>query len=775
MGRLNDYREGSTGRENQHEIKFVDKQVTHSELRKSYLTKKSRGTPMKMLIAQEMRKETVSSKEQPNVVARLMGLDDVPSHKNYKPAEYNYLEKSRKDVFDVWQERPRANSLKSLSVGKELYMDIQNDMRMALVREKFMEAKRLAKSDKLLESKEFLNAVEVLSSNRDLFLKCLEGPNSLFSKQFEEPKSSRTSTISMLKPSKSSYGKQSFPVKQPTRIVILKPNPLNQNKASNYDFDHFSDGVASTKSVHKTNGSAHHMKEKHSSRRDESLLSSSALSSGYVGDESSFNRSEIESKLSDSNTSRHSSDYSNRFGSPYSSSSYSRVFSSPEPSVIREAKKRLSERLSMLASSVNEEQSRKSLGTIGEMLANREVEVGRSFECEDHFHTATSQDSSSICQSMVPNINLSRSRSVPLSSDYGLNWDDDSSQAKKTSVTRKIKELKFLKLSFKSKLSSMFSPKSKKDGRNRSVTSTRMNSIEFSGEVNDQTLNSFAISGSESCHPVSSEEESTYAPSPASAITKPKQDGSFTEANCLEKPSTTSEISESQNEPSPTSILLASFESDISNDTSFSEPLDSKDSTTQADTNAHTSSWGGTSFEASLSDTSDDTSFFVHTILSASGLESKKLIDIFTNRFSVRSPLDPDLLNEYQETKDDYDNNSWEMHSNKKFIFDCINYALIEMSGYAFSSAYRCSNRVCCANRPRFKVDALIVDEVWLLINSWISNEHCEIEDYGMIVDRLLRNEVNGCRWSDLMHYEVDEMITKMSEEVLSELIAELF
>ncbi|KAF5959438.1 hypothetical protein HYC85_000647 [Camellia sinensis] len=52
---------------------------------------------------------------------------------------------------------------------------------MALVRQKFIEAKRLATDEKLRQSKQFQDVLEVLSSNKDLFVKFLQEPNSLFS------------------------------------------------------------------------------------------------------------------------------------------------------------------------------------------------------------------------------------------------------------------------------------------------------------------------------------------------------------------------------------------------------------------------------------------------------------------------------------------------------------------------------------------------------------------------------------------------------------------
>eukprot|EP01018_Ginkgo_biloba_P033015 Gb_27743 [translate_table: standard] len=61
-----------------------------------------------------------------------------------------------------------------------------DEAKMSLVREKFIDAKHLATDEKLQQSKEFLDALEVLQSNKDLFLKFLQEPNSLFAKHLQD-------------------------------------------------------------------------------------------------------------------------------------------------------------------------------------------------------------------------------------------------------------------------------------------------------------------------------------------------------------------------------------------------------------------------------------------------------------------------------------------------------------------------------------------------------------------------------------------------------------
>ncbi|EPS67988.1 hypothetical protein M569_06785, partial [Genlisea aurea] len=73
-------------------------------------------------------------------------------------------------------------------------------------REKFSEAKRLSMDGKLRQSKQFQDALEVLSSNKDLFLKCLQEPDSIFSEHLggwlSVPPPPDTRRITVLLPSK---------------------------------------------------------------------------------------------------------------------------------------------------------------------------------------------------------------------------------------------------------------------------------------------------------------------------------------------------------------------------------------------------------------------------------------------------------------------------------------------------------------------------------------------------------------------------------------------
>ncbi|KAK9289978.1 hypothetical protein L1049_008140 [Liquidambar formosana] len=171
------------------------------------------GTPMKKLLADEMSKESESKRRSPSVIARLMGLDGLPSqqpaHKQQKrlsencqqrtasvgfqrsdaPYEGRSFRKSSKeqqefkDVFEVL-ETPKVES-GSYTLQRTVNSKL-TEAEMAFIRQKFMDVKRLSTDEKLQDSKEFHDALEVLDSNKDLLLKFLQEPDSMFTKHLHD-------------------------------------------------------------------------------------------------------------------------------------------------------------------------------------------------------------------------------------------------------------------------------------------------------------------------------------------------------------------------------------------------------------------------------------------------------------------------------------------------------------------------------------------------------------------------------------------------------------
>lgn len=527
-----------------------------SDLRRSASSKVS-GTPMKKLIAREMSKEVEPKQSPTNVVAKLMGLETLPQtatqrskSRSYSHSSLNhpvmdddevhkYQELSReyKDVYEMWQSPQKASRSRDSSPRKGRYDESAATER--LVRQKFAEAKRLVTDDSLHQSKEFQEALEVLSSNKDLFVKLLQESNS-FSQQLSQtvPTQSEAKRITVLRPSKAveterfvvqgrknkqvkksassssgwgNRGAEERPV-QPTRIVVLKPSlgkSLDMKGVSSSSpstprgvvpnggyFDESGD-VDQSKEVAKEimmqvrenlMGGHHHRNE---------TQCSSVLSNGYNGDDSSFNKSDNEDpvgNLSDSEimspVSRHSWDCPNRFESPFSPSSFSRASFSPESSVCREAKKRLSERWALMSVTRSggtqpHKHVPRSSSTLGEMLALSETKVtsGSSYEeivPETRVSTSCITTHLNQVEMAGDSLNiLARSKSV--------------SDVSKAQLPQELTETGSLKSSWK--VSNLFSFKNKKASKEKRDTS------QYSRSISQLATPSSATLPSEDCLP----------------------------------------------------------------------------------------------------------------------------------------------------------------------------------------------------------------------------------------------------------------------------------
>ncbi|OVA18260.1 Protein of unknown function DUF3741 [Macleaya cordata] len=178
-------------------------------------SKQAGGTLIKKLLAEELSKEMESRRRPPSVIARLMGLDALPPQqpiqKQQKKFSENYLKRTAsigfveknsshegrsfrmnkkepqefKDVFEVL-ESSHAGKQGNPSAPKETVNSKVSESKMEFIRQKFMDVKRLSTDEKLQHSKEFHDALEVLDSNKDLLLKFLQEPDSLFTKHLHD-------------------------------------------------------------------------------------------------------------------------------------------------------------------------------------------------------------------------------------------------------------------------------------------------------------------------------------------------------------------------------------------------------------------------------------------------------------------------------------------------------------------------------------------------------------------------------------------------------------
>ncbi|XP_021722119.1 uncharacterized protein LOC110689659 isoform X2 [Chenopodium quinoa] len=910
----------------------MEDKVMVSDLRRSSSNRKTNGTPVKILIAQEMSKDLEFKQKPPNVVAKLMGLDVIPqqqpdfapqriqsrgyyrtSHSEipvgYWQEEHDFLNKQidseaypyrdqdeYKDIYEIWQQSQRTNCRRDKSPQKGRFAENVNEKKLALIRQKFMEAKRLSTDEKLRQTKEFQEALDVLSSNGDLFLKVLQEPNSLFSQQFiigeSISPSPETKRITVLRPSKmvgddkfdapakrnekqvkkqvslnqvnawdnqhrgfpptiSSWKVSDSPPIQPTRIVVLKPSPAKANEPkavisstpssprvlpSESFFEEPEDEEArEAREVAKE--ITQQMRENLAGhRRDETLLSS-VFSNGYTGDESSFEKSENEfaaENISDSEvmspTSRHSWDYVNRFGSPFSSSSFSRASYSPESSVCREAKKRLSERWAMMASHGNNNNNhdqrhiRRSSSTLGEMLALSEIKNSEICEVEDNNKDQDPRGSTSClnsnmdareCGSDSPK-NLLRSKSVPVSSTaYGerLNVDVTSPAHCKGDFSKEIMKAKASKTSFTGKVTSLFFSRNKKSRKEKSSKSLSNDESQLAAA---ETPGFLAPPGR------TSNDHSEGVLSPTLQLhrgpvmtnlsdTRLGQGVSSQQGFAVSQPGAPVTQGENQEQPSPISVLEAPFEEDDSALLGCSRSIESHlhgehiplslgksnliDKSPPIGSIARTLSWEESFAETSTNyplsspfvspgaeDDEVEYLYLVQSLLTMAGLDDEGQVGSNLARWhSPDSPLDPLLRDKYIDltAKEPlHEAKRRQLRSCRKLVFDCVNAALVDITGFGTTASHWGGSCV----RPSHGclesgTGTALADKVWSWMKELLPGEvkflSVDCGDNHSLVERLVRKEVTGKGWNDQIRLQVDSIGKEIEGKLLEELVEE--
>lgn len=922
------HREGSTLSRNQADvarINQIEDNLTVSELQRT-LNKRANGTPVKMLMDQEMS-EIECRKNPPNVVAKLMGLETLPrqlpgssvQRNNVRSYPKNRVEnhgmplgcrkgadfleegmkpevdecseqKEYKDVYEIWQQSPQTNYIRERQPNKGMESEIANDRKMALVRQKFVEAKRLATNEKLRQSKEFQDALEVLSSNKDLFVKFLQEPNSLFTQHLNElqsvPPSPETKRITVLRPSKvsrdenftefekKSYKQSRVPAQrgrsaildisdsrlsptpainrtdeyavavQPTRIVVLKPSP-----GRNHDNKPISSSpgslprVVQDESIHEgfedddvkeSRKFARNITQKMCDnllghRRDETLLSS-VFSNGYTGDESSFEKSENDyavGNLSDlevmSSSSRHSWEYVNRYSSPYSSS-FSRISCSPESSVCREAKKRLSERWAMMTSHGNYQERRRvrrNSSTLGEMLAMSDAKKSEVTDNEVNEHETSeldpcfNSDENIECLDDSPS-RLVRSKSVPGSSAlFGvLNLEASNLETVKTDDLELLAKPKGVKSSFNEKVSSLFFSRNKKTIKEKcSGSQTKDESQSFSAETNSSLGFIHHSRGLSNAASHSNDGEGCSSGASSLHLTNVVERGGAVHHEAT-RPLMTANVGDNQEQPSPISVLEPPFFEDDNTHLEFSSYLKQRnqefslpfkssliDKSPPIESIARSIFWDG-----SYSDSSVPCAFksapvstcleeeqnwhcLVEALLTLSGLSSEiqQRGFLFTRWHSLVNPLEPSLREKFS-----YLNNKEPMleakrrqlRSIRKLVFDCVNAALIDITNQELNHRQRAeiSNEAQDSSFAEGTSPTLL-DCIMGKLKDWVSSEsRCVTGDVGnshsLVVERVVRKEVGGRTWDENLGMEMDnlgkEVERRLLEELLEDAVVEL-
>ncbi|OIV92108.1 hypothetical protein TanjilG_27263 [Lupinus angustifolius] len=895
-----------------------DKMIV-SDSMKATPKKKISGTPIKMLIDQEMSKEIVSKHNPPNVVAKLMGLDALPqgesnlaeerSHRGdysqrmcghsgtpfkHRKLEDRYMDKEMlhevhpsteqiayKDVYDIWLQSQRKSNVRNKTPEREKWTEDVNAEKMALVYQKFMEAKHLSTDERLRQSKEFDEALEVLSSNNDLLIRLLDSPN-LY--ELNPTPLVETKRITVLKPSKMvdnekpcGKGKNDkqikkpengcqaaawennspgyspacqkvdkFPV-QPTRIVVLKPtsgktqeikavasptisSPRNMQSGNFYQGPEDSGALEPREAAQEITEQMHESVKSH--QRDETFYSS-VFSNGYTGDESSFEKSDNDGNLSDlevmSPSPRHSWDYINHCDSPYSSSPFSRASCSPESSVCREAKKRLSERWAIMASNMGPQEQRHlwRSSTLGEMLALSDIkksvisEVEGSSKEQEPSESVSCNFSEEICMDGSPK-NLPRSKSVPVSStayETRLGSEVCYHDASKIHDSKELTKSKSMKSSFKGKVTSFLFSRNKKSTKEKSplsqakdesqsnVSETSVSPVNSPGVLRDAMSQGFN-SGALREYPLPDLHESS-GKNLSDSVSKGKGVISLEPGLTVSKTMVPQLSSENQDQPSPISVLEPPFEDDNAAHESLQfmrggqlgSPASLKsnliDKSPPIESIARTLSWNDSCAEVSSPyplnsslvslDTKveeQDLLVLVEKLLSAAGLDDQVQSNSFYSKWhSLESALDPSLRDTYANLNDKepqplHEAKRRQRRSNQKLVFDCVNVAVMEITG--FGSDKFLMNSLCSRGHSRVPVPEgetpLLVDLIVAQIKELISGGFRSVwvdcgDSNSLVLESVVRKEVVGKGWVECMELEMDILVKEIERKLLEELV----
>ncbi|XP_047310062.1 uncharacterized protein LOC124913692 [Impatiens glandulifera] len=829
----------------------LEDQMIMTDPRRNPSCRKLNATPVKMLIAEEMSKEAETMIKSPCLVAKLMGLDALPQSQldssaqithsrghsrsysanslgswqqdnGYFPEHVKY-----KDAGDTW--KPFQKSFRrDKSPEKDKHNEGVDERKMALVRQKFQEAKSLATDERLRQTKQFQDALDVLSSNKDLLLKFLQEPSSPFSQHLYDRQSVHPSTetkrITVLRPAKmvesnisDGFGKKNEAVVsrwdkatelappvtwkednyQPTRIVVLKPSHVMA-----HDIKADVSSLCSSPRVLQNNKEfydepAEEITKKmrgnqSGNRRDETLLTS-AFSNGYIADESSFTKSESGysmGNLSDSEvisptSSRHSWDYINKYSNPYSSSSFSRASYSPESSVCKEAKKRLSERWAMMASNGNfqdQKHVRRSSSTLGEMLALSGSRRSEKYLTESSGKGSTSKLDDDNSDGSPRK--LLRSRSVPVSSnDFGTRLIVDAQEQVSDKVDApKERKSNNVKSTFRGKVSSLFFSRTKKSHKETCIASQTTEKSTESDEIHSPVS---------SLCTMSTRIQDGSSPNLVFAGLGPKS-GVTSEVDPFATKS--GNTGENHSQPSPISVLEPPFEDDDSGTAESScnvkfqslgehRPVHANrsnlvDKSPPIGSIARTLSWDDSRGETvstnqpTREEEEGEWLLFVKTLLSQSET-------CFPKWHSPESPLDPSLRDNYIDTNDKmvFEARRRQKRSGRKLVFDYVNATLSEMTGYGPETSLWAAV-LYGGGRPMNKSTCqLVQDEVWdrMKEQEWFSSKRTE--DSGdrssMVVDKAVTKEIAGKGWSEQMGLEIDNIGREIEANLLDELVRE--
>lgn len=258
-----------------------------------------------------------------------------------------------------------------------------------------------------------------------------------------------------------------------------------------------------------------------------------------------------------------------------------------------------------------------------------------------------------------------------------------------------------------------------------------------------------------------------------------------------------------QEQPSPISVLEPSFEDDDNPTPEYfgKQPLGHSlksnliDKSPPIESIARTLSWDDSCFERSASysirspmvcsnvEEELDWLVFVRTVLSAAGFDSEVQPETFFSRWHTpESPLDPSLREKFANTKDVKEPmpeaRRRQRRSERKLVFDCVNEALIDSTGYGPSLGPISWPGCKAPDGTPEQTLSISVDRVWARMTEWFPDEvRCVSRGDGgsssLVVERVVRNEVVGKGWIEQLSLEMHSLRKDIEWTLLDELVDE--
>ncbi|WVZ74591.1 hypothetical protein U9M48_022755 [Paspalum notatum var. saurae] len=758
------------------------------------------------------------------------------------------------DIYEVSEEQSGRSNFQDQTSQKGGSSGNKSEQ-FDIAQEKCMEPSLVFK-EKLLCTKDLPEAFDVPCSNKGLFLELPEEHNPTFSRQLsglhKNGAAPQTKRITVLKPiiSVDVSGARQFRAEQvgkqnalkmrrfdripsskeeipsqTSRIILLRPTPgkpgipkakltpratsfqlTNQNVLSGSS-DINGTTIGSSGLVH---GSVQHRLDG-CHQRDDSLLSS-AYSNGYGADESSFSDSEDGSETDDitpsnseggSPLSKHSENYIRRYEGQCTSSSFSQISHFSESSVIREAKRQLSERWAIVTcDETSQVQPSKRKCTLREMLSIKD-------DKKEHDTTGTLSVSSnqSCClenelTSFTTCVTASRkndnnderssskkfprSKAVPVRSSRFDNMvvgvqasDPESRRLKVAAVSNKGKT------AFKGRISEFVLSRSKKPRRQASTyhpSDCFADRLEACVVHNRLDYNHNLDANEKAMH-CGLDSFSTQISASMSDRTSGASESLGCSSRNLDKLGVNKGLNSKRDQPSPTSVLDAPSEDSSCNEPETSRRTTSKNGISRSsaiktvnrflswdDIASVSQSLRNPRLTSLLSDVDDDESechVLVQNIMSSAGLSTSQSSMVFSGWHLPDHPLDPVLCNKVLELQ--------EKSSYRKLLFDCVNVALVEIGENTLLSAFLRSKRHCRTWRDTSS--PYLGVEVWNILKDWIYGAQMLMvskkDNAGIMLDRLVKQEVEGRTWMNLFMSQVVDITEQLEGGVLEELVEE--